>query len=104
MSERRLYYVCEDPVHRAEIESWVAQLCGEVTDQPLRMSACLADLDFLPLGMQPADLLKELSYYPPCPKAVHGFNITPELREWLACHGIRTFRRMSPAAVARLLT
>jgi hypothetical protein len=103
MSKHQLYYVCEDPIHREQIERWAALLRGEVTDQPLRMSACLADLDFLPLGMQPADLLKELSQYPPCPTAVHGFNITPEQREWLNYHGIRTFRRMSPAALARLL-
>jgi hypothetical protein len=103
MIERRLYHICEDPVHQAEVEQWVAELRGEVTDDPGRMSACLVDLDFLPLGMQAADLLKELSRYPPCPTAVHGFNISDQEREWFASHGILTLRRMSRAGVAKLL-
>jgi hypothetical protein len=103
MIQRQLYYVCEDPVHRADVEQWVADLRGAVTDQPARMSACLADLDFLPLGMQATDLLKELSRYPPCPTAVHGFNLTDAQRDWFASHGIRTFRRLSRKSVATLL-
>lgn len=103
MIQRQLYYVCEDPIHRADVEQWVAQLHGEVTDQPARMSACLVDLDFLPLGMQATDLLKELSRYPRCPTAVHGFNITTTQREWFASHGILTLGGISRSGVAKLL-
>jgi hypothetical protein len=103
MIQRQLYYVCEDPIHRGDVEQWVAELRGEVTDHPARMTACLADLDFLPLGMQVTDLLKELSQYPPCPTAVHGFNLTDAQREWFASHGIWSFRRLSCVDVAKLL-
>jgi hypothetical protein len=96
--------VFEKPSDRTEIERWVAELHGELTDDPARMSACLVNLDYLPMGLPVTDLLKPLSRNPPCPTAVHGYNLTDAEREWFACHGILTFSRLSRAALVKLLT
>jgi hypothetical protein len=100
--EHQLYYISADPVHQAQVEKLVAELGGEVTDDPRRMSACLVDHDFLPLELHARDLLKVLSRYPACPTAVHGYNLSDDDRHQLASHGILTFRRLNRACVAKL--